>query len=66
MRRGRLRRDDPETAGRLMEHECIVAFRNVLIHGYDLADDEIVGHASNEAAAAALRDEYLLEEKGGP
>lgn len=39
---GRLRRDDADTASRLSEHERIVAFRNVLIHGYDLVDDELV------------------------
>lgn len=39
---GRLRREDPESAGRLSEHERIVAFRNVLIHGYDLVDDGLV------------------------
>lgn len=39
---GRLRRDDPDTATRLSERERIVAFRNVLIHGYDLVDDELV------------------------
>lgn len=39
---GRLRRDDPDAASRLSEHERIVAFRNVLIHGYDLVDDELV------------------------
>lgn len=39
---GRLRRDDPDTAARLSERERIVAFRNVLIHGYDLVDDELV------------------------
>jgi uncharacterized protein with HEPN domain len=39
---GRLVRDDPETASRLSEHERIVAFRHVLIHGYDLVDDELV------------------------
>ena len=39
---GRLARNDPETASRLSEHERIVAFRNVLIHGYDLVDDELV------------------------
>ena len=36
---GRLRRDDPVTAARLSEHERIVGFRNVLVHGYDLVDD---------------------------
>ena len=39
---GRLKRNDPNTALRLSEHERIVAFRNVLIHGYDLVDDELV------------------------
>jgi uncharacterized protein with HEPN domain len=39
---GRLRRDDPQTADRLTEHERIVGFRNVLVHGYDLVDDRIV------------------------
>ena len=39
---GRLARNDLETASRLSEHERIVAFRNVLIHGYDLVDDELV------------------------
>src|SRR5829696_867164 len=39
---GRLARDDPEMVSRLSEHERIVAFRNVLIHGYDLVDDELV------------------------
>jgi uncharacterized protein with HEPN domain len=39
---GRLQRDDPQTANRLSEHERIVGFRNVLVHGYDLVDDAIV------------------------
>jgi len=39
---GRLARDDPDTASRLSEHRRIVAFRNVLIHGYDLVDDDLV------------------------
>jgi uncharacterized protein with HEPN domain len=39
---GRLARNDPATAARLSEHERIIAFRNILIHGYDLVDDELV------------------------
>jgi uncharacterized protein with HEPN domain len=35
---GRLARDDPQTAGRIGDYRHIIAFRNVLIHGYDLLD----------------------------
>jgi uncharacterized protein with HEPN domain len=35
----RLARTDPETAGRIGDHPQIIAFRNLLIHGYDLVDD---------------------------
>ena len=35
----RLARTDPETAARIGDHPQIIAFRNVLIHGYDLVDD---------------------------
>lgn len=38
----RLSRDDPQTAARVTSHQQIVAFRNLLIHGYDLIDDEKV------------------------
>jgi uncharacterized protein with HEPN domain len=40
---GQLARNDPETASRLSEHERIVAFRHVLIHGYDLVDESWCG-----------------------
>jgi uncharacterized protein with HEPN domain len=35
---GRLARTDPQTAARIGDHPQIIAFRNVLIHGYDLID----------------------------
>jgi uncharacterized protein with HEPN domain len=34
----RLARMDPEMAARIGDHPQIIAFRNVLIHGYDLID----------------------------
>lgn len=38
----RLRRTDSETAGRIGDTPRIVAFRNILAHGYDTIDHEIV------------------------
>ena len=34
----RIRRSDPATASRVPEHDNIIAFRNLLIHGYDVID----------------------------
>lgn len=61
---GRLRRYDPDTASRLSEHERIVAFRNVLIHGYDLVDDELVWDTIQTKLPVLLAEiENLLREK---
>ncbi len=41
----RLSREEPELAGRIPDIGRIVGFRNVLAHGYDVVDDEIVWDA---------------------
>lgn len=62
---GRLVRNDPKTARRVSEHERIVAFRNVLIHGYDLVDDELVWDTIENKLPVLLAEvEALLEELG--
>lgn len=38
----RLAQIDPATASQISHHERMIAFRNVLIHGYDLIDDALV------------------------
>ncbi len=38
----RLAHHDAETAARLGDYPRIIAFRNILIHGYDLVDDSQV------------------------
>jgi uncharacterized protein with HEPN domain len=59
---GRLRRDDPETADRLSEHERIVGFQNVLVHGYDLVDDSIVWNTIRTNPLLLSEVEGLLKE----
>lgn len=38
----RLARDSPEVAARRPEHRRVIDFRNVLAHGYDVADPRLV------------------------
>ena len=62
----RLRRDDTETAGRIGDTPRIVAFRNILAHGYDAIDHEIVWHLIQEELPGLLAVvEGLLGEAGG-
>ena len=39
---GQLAKADPETAGAVPELPRIVAFRNILVHGYATVDDRLV------------------------
>ncbi len=41
----RLGRKDPETLEQIPDHAQIIAFRNILIHGYDAIDDRRVWDA---------------------
>jgi uncharacterized protein with HEPN domain len=57
---GRLAKVDPATAARIGQYPEIIAFRNLLIHGYDLVDDAQVWNVIRlnlptlEAEATAL------------
>lgn len=50
------RRESPETARRISEHGRIIAFRNVLIHGYDLVDDDLVWDTVKSKVPALLNE----------
>jgi uncharacterized protein with HEPN domain len=41
----RLSKRDPQAAAQIPDHPQIIAFRNVLIHGYDVIDDRRVWDA---------------------
>jgi len=47
-------------AGRITEYRAIIAFRNVLIHGYDLVDHDLVWNAIVQEIPALLADVAAL------
>lgn len=64
----RLKRRDPPLAESIRDHAQIIAFRNVLIHGYDTIDDRRVWDAIEHSLPAMLREvEALLRQSNqGP
>lgn len=56
----RLEKDDPATAARITDYRRIIAFRNVLIHGYDTIDPAIVWGAIEDDLAPLLADVHAL------
>jgi uncharacterized protein with HEPN domain len=60
---GRIARFDPDTASRIGDYPRIIAFRNVLIHGYDLVDHTTVWEVIHEhLPGLKKRVEELLKE----
>lgn len=57
----RLSHEDPEFAARIPDISRIIGFRNVLAHGYDVVDDEVVWDAATtDLPALAACVEALL------
>jgi len=52
----RLRAESPEMCSRISEHQKIVGFRNVLIHGYDSINADITWRISQEKLPILLRE----------
>jgi len=52
----RLSQHDPEIVARIGDHRQIIAFRNVLIHGYDLVDHALVWSTIEHQVPALLHD----------
>jgi len=61
----RLSKLDAAIASRIGEHQRIIAFRNILIHGYNNVDDFLVWGIVESKLAALRRDvTTLLAEPG--
>lgn len=63
----RLRRGDPDIAAMVPDLARIVAFRNVLVHGYASIDDEIVWEAATSRVGGLIEVlDQLLNGVGPP
>jgi uncharacterized protein with HEPN domain len=61
----RLADHDPTTAANIGEYPQIISFRNLLIHGYDLIDDQQVWHVIQNDLPALIRSVQELLNKQG-
>lgn len=57
----RLARLSPETASAIREYEKIIAFRNLVIHGYDVVSDPIVWDVTQNKLPLLIEDIERLE-----
>lgn len=55
-----LRRQSPDLSVGIREHEKIIGFRNILIHGYAVIEDDVVWSASTEKLPLLLQDVAAL------
>jgi uncharacterized protein with HEPN domain len=56
----RIKREYPETLERISSHYRIIGFRNVLVHGYDVIDDETVWSAVTDSVPVLLQEARAL------
>jgi uncharacterized protein with HEPN domain len=56
----RIRRDDADILENIRNHREIVSFRNILAHGYDSIDDQIVWDVIGEDLDELLHDVRVL------
>ncbi len=60
----RLSKSDPAAASRIGDYQQIIAFRNVLIHAYDMVDDHVVWEAVQRKLPALHKQvESMLREE---
>jgi len=52
----RIKHTDSELLRQISEHERIIGFRNILIHGYDIVDEAIVWQAATNHLPTLIRE----------
>jgi uncharacterized protein with HEPN domain len=52
----RIKRIDEEFLERVSEHQRIIGFRNILIHGYDILDEMIVWNAVEDHLPVLIKE----------
>lgn len=57
----RLDQHDPDAAARIGDYRQIIAFRNILIHGYDLVDHLLVWNTIEQQVPVLLNDIETLQ-----
>ncbi|MGH8709384.1 MAG: HepT-like ribonuclease domain-containing protein [Burkholderiales bacterium] len=60
----RLAAHDAQASAQIGDHRQIIAFRNVLIHGYDLVDHALVWSTIESRVPALLKDVEALLARG--
>lgn len=61
----RLTKLDPEVVAAIDDHRRIIAFRNVLAHGYDLIEDHRVWAVVREALPRLIKTVATLQARSG-
>ena len=62
----RLHRLDPEWIAQISDYQRIIAFRNVLAHGYDVISDEVVWDIVQSRLAGLRQEVEKLGQDAGP
>jgi uncharacterized protein with HEPN domain len=61
----RLQKIDPVLAATIPQHRQIISFRNILIHGYDIIDDQVVWDIVQKDLQPLVQEVLKLLEKLG-
>ena len=52
----RLQREHPDILNKITDHDKIIGFRNVLVHGYDIIDDTTVWSSIKDSLPTLQRE----------